>query len=434
MKILHVLDHSLPYLSAYSFRSSRIISKQRQLGINQIVLTSPRHEAFGEECEIYDGVEHHRLSWPLFHFLPHPRKVPGLRNRAFASALISKIMSLAETTKIDLIHAHSPALNGLAASRAAKSLGIPCLYELRYYDHDTLVENGQMRYGSFSYHRAQRLENLAIKRADAVVTNSSPLRAELISRGISPHKLFEALNGVDTQAFQPQSPDTDLIERYGLWGKAVIGFIGSFYEYEGLNQLIAATLSLLRSRHDVKLLLVGSGEAEANLRARIPREWRGHFIFAGQIEQEDVPRYYSVMDLVVYPRKSTRLTELTPSTRPLEAMAMERTVIASSIGGMCEIVHHGQTGFLVEPEDTNSLAALIARLAGNRTERSAIGRNARDYVVEHRDWSCIAAKYLELYQNLLKQKFPKVQQMPERESQGWSNKQASERQIKVKFK
>ncbi|HYE76198.1 MAG TPA: glycosyltransferase WbuB, partial [Blastocatellia bacterium] len=95
MKILHVLDHSVPYLSAYSFRSSCIINRQRQLGINQIVLTSPRHEAFSEECELYDGVEHHRLSWPLFYFLPHPRKVPGIRSKAFVSALTSKILSLA---------------------------------------------------------------------------------------------------------------------------------------------------------------------------------------------------------------------------------------------------------------------------------------------------------------------------------------------------
>ncbi|HYE75127.1 MAG TPA: glycosyltransferase, partial [Blastocatellia bacterium] len=292
----------------------------------------------------------------------------------------------------------------------------------------------QLHRGSFRYKRAQYLESVAVKRAEAIVTNSSSLRSELVSRGISPQKLFEVLNGVDTQAFHPQPPDADLIERYGLWGKTVIGFIGSFYEYEGLDQLITAMLSLLRTRHNVALLLVGSGEAEAGLRARIPREWRGHFIFAGHIEQEDIPRYYSVMDLLVYPRKSTRLTELTSSTRPLEAMAMERTVIASSIGGMCEVIRHGQTGFLVEPENTYSLAALIARLAGNRSERRTIGRQAREYVVEHRDWNCIAGKYLELYHRLLKHRFPRLHQMPERPSQDWPTEHAPEREIRVRIK
>lgn len=402
MRVLHVLDHSLPYLSAYSYRTSCVISRQRQLGVTPLVLTSPRHEAFNEECELFDGVEHYRLRWPLFHFVLFPQSVPGLRDTAFVSALAAGILRLARRAKVDLIHAHSPALNALAARRAARRLGIPWIYELRYYEHDAAVESGRMRCGSLGYRKAQWLEDRAVRRADAVVVNSLPLRAELVSRGVAPQKLFEALNGIDTQAFQPLRPDADLIDRYDLAGKTVIGFVGSFYHYEGLDDLVSAMLYVLRERRDVKLLLAGSGEAEEALRVRVPREWRGHFVFARAIEQEDVPRYYSVMDILVYPRRSTRLTELTTSTRPLEAMAMERAVIASGVGGMSELIRHGRTGFIVETDNPNTLAAWISRLVGNRAERREIGRNARAYVVEKRDWKCIASRYLEIYSHLLK--------------------------------
>jgi glycogen synthase len=422
MRILHVLDHSLPYLSAYSFRSSSVIGRQRQLGVTPVVLTSPRHEAFGEDGELYDGVKHYRSRWPLFHLLPLPRAVPLVREAAFVSALSARILSLARQTRVDLIHAHSPALNALAAARAARRLGVPWLYELRYYEHDAAVEGGRMRYGTLGYRKAQWLEDLALRRADVAVTNSSPLRAELVARGFAPPKLFEALNGVDTRAFHPLAPDADLLDRYDLAGKTVVGFIGSFYEYEGLDRLVDAMLYVLRERRDVKVLLAGAGEAEAALRARIPRERRDHFVFAGRIEQEDVPRYYSVMDILVYPRRSTRLTELTTSTRPLEAMAMERAVIASGVGGMCELVSHGRTGFIVEADNRHALAGLIARLVGNRAERHAVGRNARAYVVAERDWERVATNYLKLYRRLLANHSPDL--VPGIEAETWSDERA----------
>jgi glycogen synthase len=428
MRILHVLDHSLPYLSAYSYRCSSVIGRQRQRGVTPVVLTSPRHEAPGEGRELYDGVAHYRSRWPLFHFVPLPQAVPAVRAAAFVSALAARIVELAREGRFDLIHAHSPALNALAARRAARRLGLPWIYELQYYEHDAAVEGGRMRPGSLGYRQAQWLEDRVVRRADAVVANSAPLGAELISRGVAPRKLFVAPGGVDTRAFRPLAPDAELIERYGLAGRKVVGFVGSFYEYEGLDRLVGAMLYVLRERRDVKLLLAGSGEAEAALRARVPHEWRGHFVFAGRIEQEDVPRHYSVMDVLVYPRRSTRLTELTSSTRPLEAMAMERAVIASGVGGMCELVSHGKTGFLVEADNRHALAGLIARLVGNRAERQAVGHNARAYVVAERDWERVTERYLKLYRDLLVKQSPRAAAAAEE----WPDESVAGRQAEVK--
>lgn len=401
MRILHVLDHSLPYLSAYSYRSSAVISRQRRLGATPVVLTSPRHETVGGACELDDGVEHHRSRWPLFHLVPLPQSVPLVRDVAFVAALAARIVEISRHKPVDLIHAHSPALIGLAARRAARKLGIPWLYELHYYEHDAAVESGRMRRASLAYQKAEWLEARVVNCADAVVTNAASLRQDLISRGVAPHKLFEAPNGVDTKIFHPREPDAELIRRFGLGGKTVVGFVGSFYRYEGLENLIGAMLHVLRERRDFKVLLAGAGEAEASLRAHIPREWREHFLFAGRIEQEDVPRYYTVMDMVVYPRVSTRLTELTTSTRPLEAMAMERPVIASGVGGMAELIRHGKTGYLVETDSWTTLAAWILRLASQRAGRLMVGVNARAFVVEHHDWERIAERYMKLYSPLL---------------------------------
>jgi len=406
MRVLHVLDHSLPYFSGYSFRSSYIINMQRRLGIQPFVVTSPKHEDFKERCEVLGEVEHYRLPWPVFYWLPMPRLVPLLRQAASVAMLAKHIARLARQLDVDVIHAHSPSLDGLAARRAAHRLGLPWVYELRYYEEDAAVDRGKTKFNSPRYRMAQRLEMKALESADLVVTIASALRADLIARGLPPEKIYEVPNGVDTHVFTPRPPDPELIARHELQGKTVVGFIGSFYTYEGLDRLVDAMLFLLRERDDVKLLLAGEGETEQQLRERIPRHLRSHFIFAGRIQHEDVLRYYSVMDILAYPRISSRLTELTTPLKPLEAMAMERAVVGSDVGGMSELVHNRETGFLVEADNTTALAACISRLASNPEERRAIGRRAREMVVRTRDWERVAERYLGLYGQLVAHRRP----------------------------
>jgi glycosyltransferase involved in cell wall biosynthesis len=184
-----------------------------------------------------------------------------------------------------------------------------------------------------------------------------------------------------------------------LAGKTIIGFIGSFYLYEGLEHLVEAMVRLLAQRRDVKLLLVGKGEAEEALRQRAPEDLRGHFVFAGQAPHDEVRRYYSVMDILVYPRVSSRLTELTTPLKPLEAMAMEKAVVGSDVGGIRELVDDGETGFLIEPENPLALAKRLLGLVENETVRRAAGKSAREFVTRERDWERIVARYLTVYQS-----------------------------------
>lgn len=436
MRVLHILDHSLPYLSAYSFRSSYIILQQRTMGMTPVVLTSPSHENFTEECEILQGVQHHRSKWPDFYFLPQPRFIPALRHEAYLSALTRQIIKVAHQCEADLLHAHSPALNGLATRRAARKLKKPWIYELRYYEQDAAVDSGQVSYHSLRYRTARKLEEKAIKQAELAITTSTSMRNELMARGVSSKKLVEVPEGIDTRVFHPRPPDPELVEKHRLAGKTVIGFIGSFYKYEGLERLIGMMNYLLRERRDIKLILAGSGETESALRARVPREWTDHFIFTGRIEPEEILRYYSVIDICVYPRLSTRMTELTTSTRPLEAMAMERAVIGSNVGGMAELIRHHKTGFVVETDDKIALGATISYLVNNPNERREIGKRARAQVVKNRDWTQIALRYADIYQRVMSVKNVNLLaglELPtaEAEIQSWQDRQPSESRTKI---
>lgn len=436
MKVLHVLDHSLPYLSAYSFRSMYLISQQRQMGITPVVLTSPSHESPDQNCEILQGVQHHRSKWSGFYYLPQPRFIPGLRHEAYIAALAKRIVQVARDAEVDLIHAHSPALNGLAARRAAKQLKKPWIYELRYYEQDAAVDSGQTSYYSLRYNLARWMEERALKQSDLAVTTSTSMQKELLARGFSSRKILEVPEGIDTRMFHPRPPDVELIERHHLQDKTVIGFIGSFYKYEGLDRLVSMMIYLLRERRDLKLILAGSGEVESQLRARVPREWNDHFIFTGRIEQEDILRYYSVIDICVYPRLSTRMTELTTPIRPLEAMSMERAVIGSNVGGIAELIRHNKTGFVVETDDKVTLGASISYLVNNPHERKEMGRRARAQVIKQRDWSTIALKYSDIYNRVTSVKSTRLLTgLPvpetEQERQAWQDSQPSESRTKI---
>lgn len=394
MKILHVLDHSLPYFSGYSFRSNYILHAQRQLGLEVFAVTSPKHEQFNSPIETIESIEYHRAEWPAFSKL---QAIPMARQIATVATLAKEIKRLAVELKADVIHAHSPSLCGLAAAKAAKVLNLPMVYELRYYEEDAAVDRGKTRYNSLRYRLGQRAELESLHQADAVITISHALRDDLVRRGISTDKIFEVPNGVDPEAFKPTEPDKELVAKYGLAGKLVMGFIGSFYFYEGLETLIDAVAILLTKRRDAKLLLVGEGEADAMLRQRIPETLRDHFIFTGNVPHDEVRRYYSVMDILAYPRKRSRLTELTTPLKPLEAMAMEKVVVASDVGGLRELLDNGNAGYLVEAENAEALADLLLRLAESESERLAMAKQAREFVLQERDWQHIAERYFAAY-------------------------------------
>lgn len=396
MRVLHVLDHSLPYFSGYSFRSDYIIRTQRRLGLDPIILTSPKHEDFNQNRETIDGAEYYRLKWP-----PFCASLPIFKQAVCVAALGRAISHLARDLKVDVIHAHSPSLNGLAAAYAARVLNLPWIYEVRYFEEDAAVDRGKLRANSTRYKFLQQLEMAVSRRATRVIAISNALRSDLIARGIDGAKIDEVPNGVDTNFFAPREPDADLIARHKLRGKTVIGFIGSFYFYEGLEHLVDAILLLLAERQDVTLLMAGEGEAEESLRKRIPSALQDNFVFAGKIPHQEVRRYYSVIDMLVYPRINSRLTELTTPLKPLEGMAMECAVVGSDIGGIRELLispEIGAVGALVEAGNPRALASCLARLTCGEAERRAAGKAARQFVVRERDWEKIVSRYLQIYE------------------------------------
>jgi PEP-CTERM/exosortase A-associated glycosyltransferase len=395
MRILHVLDHGLPLHSGYTFRTRAIVTAQQARGLEVACLTGPRQGATGSDIDVIDGITFHRTA-------PPPPAPSPLREWREIKALEARLGALVQEWRPDQLHVHSPVLNALAALAVARREGLPLLYEIRAFWEDAAVGNGTGREGSPRYRATRALETWAAHRADAVAVICDGLRRDLAARGIAPEKIIVAPNGVDMSLFgSPLAPDAKLGRRLGLEGADVVGFIGSFYDYEGLDDLIAAMPLLLARRTGAHLLLVGGGPMEAALKTQAeasPARERIHFI--GRVPHHEVDLYYSLIDILAYPRKAMRLTELVTPLKPLEAMAQRKLVAASNVGGHRELIEDGVTGTLFPAGDPAALADALDGLFANRARWDERRDLARHFVERHRNWSSNISSYIPTYQRL----------------------------------
>jgi len=397
VRILHILDHSLPMHSGYSFRTRAILKAQQAMNWAVIGVTGARHTQDGPAVEEVDGLTFYRT------ILPKPAPSPLAEWRE-VSALANCVDSLVSEFKPDVLHAHSPVLSALAGSRVAKKHKLPLLYEIRAFWEDAAVGNGTGREGNLKYLATKGLETYACNHADAIGVICEGLRDDLISRGIAADKIMVSPNGVDLDLFgDPPPRDVALAAELGLENADVIGYVGSFYDYEGIDDLIAAMPMIGTKERAAHLLLVGGGPVEAQLRAQAmasPAAGRIHFV--GRVPHHDVERYYSLIDVLAYPRKKMRLTDLVTPLKPLEAMAQRRIVAASSVGGHRELIEDGVTGTLFAPDSPQACAEALTALLASRELWERRRDVARAFVETDRNWLSNISRYEPVYHKLAK--------------------------------
>ena len=399
MKILHILDHSLPLHSGYTFRSQNIFRTQLKRGWQPVVITSPKHEenfkGTWEKQEKIGGISYYRTGAISRHRFPLEYEL------RLMAALGRRIQEVAEMEKPDLVHAHSPVLNAIPALRIGHKLGIPVVYEIRAFWEDAAVDHGTYGEHSWKYKLVKKIETMACKKADQVAILCNGLKNDLVQRGISPDKVTPVFNGVNPDDFKPCGPDKEYMSNWNIAGRKVIGFIGSFYRYEGLDLMVEA-FAQVADKHNAVLLLVGGGEMEPELKAQIKRlNIEKKIVMPGRIPHERIPGVYAMADILVYPRYSMRLTELVTPLKPLEAMAMNKALIASDVGGHRELIRHGKTGLLFPAGNTSELVKSLERLLDDCALCQSLGKQGGTWVKKEHTWDKTTAVYSEIYDRAL---------------------------------
>lgn len=409
MRIIHLLHRSVPGTHGYAIRSREIVIKQRDKGLEPLVITSPSQAPLGqldsEGSEYIDDIRYFRTCSDIL----RPTTDVSDKSPIKASIRVFQNFSLFRTAirvardyRPSVIHGHSPFTCGLVANAIGRLWGISSVYEMRGIWEDSHAARDKITENSVRYRVVRGLENRALRGADRCCMICEGLKREILSRGvIREEKMFVVPNGVDVRRFIPGPPDEGLKEKLGLQGKTVVGYLGTFFHYEGLDLLLEAMSRLARNFPQLSLLLVGHGELVPSLQELADKLGiRDRVIFTGKVPHEEVTEYYRLFDLMVLPRRDTRETRLVTPLKPMEIMAMEKPVIASDIGGHCENIEEATNGILFKSEDVEDLVAKCQRLISSPDLRSELGAKARRWVERNRDWNVLIQRYIDVYEKL----------------------------------
>jgi PEP-CTERM/exosortase A-associated glycosyltransferase len=395
LRVLHVLDHSLPLQSGYAFRTLALLREQRAMGWETFHLTTPKHYAASPDEEQAAGMTFMRTN-------VRPsilRRLPVMNNAMVVWDTQRRLEQVWDRVRPDIVHAHSPCLTGLAALAVAHKRNTPVVYEMRATWEDAAVDHGTTTAGSLRYRLTRGLETSVIRRADAVVAICEGLASEIASRGVPRERISIVRNAVNIRDFDViENTDDALRRELGLGAGPVLGFIGSLYGYEGIDVLVAAMPAILREHSQASVLLVGGGPAEAQVKqlaAQLGITERIRFV--GRVPNDQVRRYYSVIDVLAYPRKSTRLTELVTPLKPLEAMSLGRCFIASDVGGHRELIPQHLRANLFKADDPADLARVALRVLAERAGWAPLLAQGRQYVATQCTWALSAANYRDVY-------------------------------------
>jgi len=401
ISVLFAVHNSLPYdYAGYAIKTHQIVSYLKRKNINIIVATRPgypvdlqkhRNIKMKSSYDVIDDVLYIRLKDREHTF----KKGADIK---YINLYADELVKIAKDKDITILHGCSNYLNGLAVIQAASILKIPAVYEIRglWYKTRASLDNIYKKKGMYDYEEI--MEKMAAKSADRVVTISYALKDLVEEWGIKKEKIKVIPNAVDTNMFFPIPKNENLIKKYNLKNKIVIGFIGSLTHYEGLRELILAFKKILKIRSDIALLIVGEGR-EMNKLKKISKNVN-NIIFAGRVSPNEVKEYYSVLDICPFPRNNFEVCRYVPPLKILEAMAMKKSIIVSDVPPLLEIIKNNENGLVCQADSIDSLKDKLLYLIDNIEERNRLAANAYNWVIKNRSLDIIGQKYIELYKEL----------------------------------
>ena len=405
--IMYHVNQSLPYHSSgYAIRTQSLLKslKSRNWNISayaRVGYPNDRYDYIGSKIvdsySTVNGID--------YYFTPSRTKSIGkLDIKQYQKESINLILKQAKEFNPSIIHCASNYSCGLAATASAKILGIPSIYEMRGLWHVTRTAKQPEYDESDHYRMIEALEIQAAKNASHVFTITDSVKNVLLKNGIEEEKITLLPNAVDIDKFTPRERNERIEQKFGLKGMTTIGYIGSFTDYEGLDYLLKAGAKLKEKYEGkFKLLMVGDGVVLDNLK-NLSKELKldNDVHFTGRIDHNDVLNYYSVIDIAVYPRKGTKVCEIVSPLKPLEAMAIEKTVIASNVKALSEMVKNNETGLLHDKDNIDDLTRKIESVLFEKEKRDKLGLSAREWVKENRTWKAASEIVSNKYRELIK--------------------------------
>lgn len=403
-RLAYVLHNSLPFSSGgYATRAQGLAKGLVAQGHEVIAFTRPGYPldinnsldagSVPEEQEV-DGIRYVRT------FEPSRKK---LRMQEFMPIAADVMAAHFRNYKPEVVVAASNYICALPALFAARRLGLPFIYEVRGFWEITRLSREPGFINHASYKIQELMEAFVCKQADKVLTLTEAMKVELVRRGVDGDKIEIIPNACQPELFEPRARDEELASSLGIpVNVPVIGYVGTFVDYEGLDDLARACGILKNRGLEFRLLMVGNENVSGTERGPIAQavvaaaeesgflDW---LIMPGRVPHETVASYYSLIDIAPFPRKPWPVCEMVSPMKPLEAMAMEKAVVVSSVSALAEMAGYGDYGVIFDKGSETALADTLASVLADPARRHSLGQAGRQHVLAERTWMRSAQRF-----------------------------------------
>lgn len=362
-RVAYVVSHGQSYASnGYAIRTQGIAQALNAQGCEVLCFVRPgRPWELNGQADItpevtIDGVRYLHSRWPA--------GIVPKDERAHLEASVERFIELFRVYRPEKIIAASNYIVGLPAWIAARRLGLPFYNEVRGFWELSLAARKPEYANAQAFRQEAQRDTFVAGKAEQVFTLNHSMREELAHRGIDPSKISIVPNAV-SQLPVIKSADDTLRKVLGIdKSSIVIGFIGTFNAYEGLDLLLQACTKLVQNGVKLKLLLVGDDQpliassvthiADSGLKETPP--W---LIQVGRVPHAQVADYYALLDAVVIPRKSLAVCQLVPPMKAAEALASGKRLVVSDVAPLAEYANNFDGVVSFKADNATSLAAAL---------------------------------------------------------------------------
>lgn len=290
--------------------------------------------------------------------------------------LRKRLASLASEFKPDAIYERYAFFASAGSDYAARS-GIPHLVEVNYTISDSLVRERSRVMSPL----ARRVERNVFRRAAALAVVSSRLKERALAIGVNPTSVVQMPNAVSQEFLvkAPKVPPAPLPKEFS--GRMVVGYIGGFYEWHGLERLVGVLGRLAKDGLGTAVLMVGDGPVMIDVQHQaIERNLPAHF--PGTQPHEMLSSWINAMDICVLPHTNDYCSPM----KIFEYMACGKPVVAPDLPPSADVIRSEENGILFAPGDEQALAVSLRRLLKDSELRRSLGKRAREIVWEHHTW------------------------------------------------
>lgn len=305
---------------------------------------------------------------------------------------IRRLSEQASKKSYDLIYERY-ALFNFSGLFVAKKRSIPIVLEVNYTSRNPLVRKRSKLLQPF----ANIVENRNFHGAHGLATVSTALKEQLVRAGVEAERIEVVPNAADPKMFDPEVSGENVRQQFGLIGKGVIGFVGGFYPWHGLDLLIDALPPICSEVQEAAILLIGDGPIRPWLEQQVQSAGlRDRVHFVGSIPHSKLPEYVAAFNVAVMPDSNDYGSPM----KIYEYMSMGKPVVAPKLGPLEDGILDGSVGLLFTPHNVQSLIGSLATLLKDPRRCVEMGNNARAHVLSKHTWKRNAERIMELVQRI----------------------------------